>query len=149
MFLWPGNLLPWTHGKVLGISRDSFCRSPCPEPQALTAQSYLHLLKHQTPFRPFLERRRWCFLPQSMVIFADLVMSPLRITNLSPASILVLGGLRDTGCCFLFWLSSRSDFLLPLMFSAAIKGGVRLQGTAAMCSFRLFSSIIYHCILAP
>lgn len=147
MFLWPGNLLPWKHGKVLGISRESFCRSPCPEPRTLlpsltfTCWNIRHLFGHS-------QKGRWCFWPQWMVIFAGLVTSLLGITNPSPASILVLGGLRDAGCCFPLWLSSRSDFLLPLMFSAAIKGGVCLQGTAAMYSFRLFSSIIYHCILA-
>lgn len=39
--------------------------------------------------------------------------------------------------------------LLPLVSSAVIKGGICLQHKAATYSFRLFSSITDHCILAP
>lgn len=77
-------------------------------------------------------------MPQGMVIFTGLAMSLLDITNLFPTTILMLGGLRDAGCHSPLWLSLHSNSIVPLTFSAVIKGGVCLQGKAAMYSFRVF-----------
>lgn len=75
---------------------------------------------------------------QGMVIFTGLAMSLLDNANLFPTTVLMLGGLRNGGCHSPLWLSLHSNSILLLAFSAVIKGGVCLQGKAAMYSFRVF-----------
>lgn len=130
-----GVFFPGNMAKCWG-SAGSLSLSPCPEPWDFTARCHLHPLKHRTPFRLRCERGRWCFLPQWWFFLAW--QCPFwTFQILPPPSILMLGGLRDAGCCFPLWLSSRSDFLLfpfpPASdISAVIKGGICL-GVKQQC----------------
>lgn len=147
-----GVFFPGNTAKCWG-SAGSLSLSPCPEPWDFTARCHLHPLKHRTPFRLRCERGRWCFLPQWWFFLAW--QCPFWTFQILPPPQYLDAGWSQR-CWVLFPTLALVTFWFPpvpvpscLWHLCSDKGRHMSRGRAAMYSFRLFSSIIYHCISVP